>query len=124
MAHGVVLGILLGVAVLLTLLSALGLAVMRDPYQRLHYSAVIVSWASIVIAAAVWFDEKEPQTRIKVILVGLVLFTMNSVLTSETAKAVRVRQKGHWEPHAEEGIEVMGRKEPAGGHGAERDHLA
>ena len=124
MAHAIVIGVLLGLAVLLTILSALGLAVMRDAYQRLHYSAVIVSWAAIFITAAVWIDEKDAQAQIKAILIGLLLFTMNSVLTSATAQAIRVREQGHWEVRPEDGIEVVGRRQVAGADGAMEDHEA
>lgn len=124
MAHAIVVATLLGLAVLLSILSALGLAVMRDAYQRLHYPAVIVSWASIFIIVAVWIDEKDPQARIKAILIGLLLFTMNSVLTSATAKAIRIQDKGHWEPHPDEGIEVVGQKQVAGATGATEEHEA
>jgi hypothetical protein len=46
------------------------------------------------------------------------------VLTNATAKAVRIRQAGHWEPHPEEKIPVIGREEVAGTYGATEDHEA
>ena len=124
MAHLVALSVLLGLAVLATLLSALGVVVMRDPYQRLHFPAVAVSWASIFIIAAVWLDETDAQARIKVILVGLILFVMNAVLTHATAKAVRIWQVGHWEPHADERIEVIGGHDISGTHASAEEHEA
>lgn len=94
-AHGVV-AILLGLAVVIALLCSLGLLVMRDPWQKLHFSAPIVTLSMASIIVAVWVDEPDWQGRIKVLLIGAVLFAMNSVLTHATARAIRIREMGHW----------------------------
>lgn len=122
--HPVIVGTLVGIAVGLAIISSIGVMVMRDAFQRLHFSAVVVTLSTLLIAVAVWIEEKDPQPRIKVVLIGLILFVMNSVLTSATAKAVRIHDKGHWEPHPEENIPVVGRDEAAGTHGATEDHEA
>jgi monovalent cation/proton antiporter MnhG/PhaG subunit len=122
--HPVVVGILLGIAVLLAILCSVGVMVMRDAYQRLHFSAVVVTFCTLLIAVAVWVEEKDPQPRIKVILIGLILFVMNSVLTAATAKAIRIHEKKHWEPHPEEQIPVIGRDYVAGAYGATEDREA
>ncbi|HSU68706.1 MAG TPA: monovalent cation/H(+) antiporter subunit G [Tepidisphaeraceae bacterium] len=122
--HPIVVGVLAGVAVLLAIVCAVGVVVMRDPYQRLHFPSVVVTFSTLLIAIAVWIEEKDPQARIKVTLIGLLLFVMNSVLTAATAKSIRIRQKGHWEPHPDEQIPVAGRKEVAGAFGATEDHQA
>jgi monovalent cation/proton antiporter MnhG/PhaG subunit len=122
--HPIIIGILLGIAVLLAILCSVGVMVMRDAFQRLHFPAVVVTLSTLLIAIAVWVEEKDPQARIKVILIGLLLFVMNSVLTAATAKAVRIHQQGHWEPHPEEKIPVIGRDEVAGTYGASEDHEA
>lgn len=122
--HPIIVGILIGIAVALAIICSVGVMVMRDPFQRLHFSAVVVTFSTLLIAIAVWVEEKDPQARIKVVLIGLILFVMNSVLTAATAKAVRVQQQGHWEPHPEEKIPVMGRDEVAGTFGATEDHDA
>ncbi len=109
MAHPIATGILLSVAVALAILCALGVAVMRDPFQRLHFSAPVVSLSVGLIAVAVWLEESDSQARIKVVLTALVLFLMNAILTHATAKAVRIRQAGHWAPRPEDHIPVVGR---------------
>jgi monovalent cation/proton antiporter MnhG/PhaG subunit len=124
MHHPIVTSVLLGLAVLLSFICCIGVAVMRDAFQRLHFSAVVVTFPALLIVIAVWVDETDPQARIKVILVGVLLFLMNAVLTNATAKAVRIRQAGHWEPHPEEKIPVIGREEVAGTYGATEDHEA
>lgn len=122
--HPIIIGVLVGIAVGLAIICSIGVMVMRDAFQRLHFSAVVVTFSTLLIAIAVWVEEKDPQPRIKVILIGVILFVMNSVLTSATAKAVRIQQTGHWEPHPEEKIPVIGRDEVAGTHGATEDHEA
>jgi monovalent cation/proton antiporter MnhG/PhaG subunit len=122
--HPIVVGILAGIAVLLAIISSVGVMVMRDAYQRMHFSAIMVTFSTLLIAIAVWIEEKDPQARVKVILIGVTLFVMNSVLTSATAKAVRIHEKKHWEPHPEEQIPVIGRDEVAGTYGTTEDHEA
>lgn len=122
--HPIVVGILVGIAVLLAIVCSVGVMVMRDAYQRMHFSAIVVTFSTLLIAAAVWVEEKDPQPRIKVILIGLILFVMNSVLTAATAKAVRIHDQKHWEPHPEEQIPVIGRDYVAGQFGATEDHEA
>lgn len=122
--HPIVVGILVGIAVLLAIVCSVGVMVMRDAYQRMHFSAIVVTFSTLLIAAAVWVEEKDPQPRIKVILIGLILFVMNSVLTAATAKATRIHDQEHWEPHPEEQIPVIGRDYVAGQYGATEDHEA
>ena len=124
MNHPIAVGVLLALAALTGFFSALGVLVMRDPFQRMHFPAVAVTFCSLLIIVAVWIDEKDPQARIKVILVGLILYVMNAILTSASAKAVRVRQAGHWEPHPQENIPVIGRDQVAGTLGAPEEHEA
>lgn len=122
--HPIVIGILVGIAVAIAIVCSVGVMVMRDAYQRLNFAAAVVTFSTLLIAIAVWVEEKDPQPRIKVILIGFVLYLMNSILTSATGKAVRIHEKGHWEPHPEEQIPVIGRKEVAGTFGATEDHEA
>jgi monovalent cation/proton antiporter MnhG/PhaG subunit len=122
--HPILVGVLVGSAVGLAIICSIGVMVMRDAFQRLHFSAIVVTVTTLLIVIAVWVEEKDPQPRIKVVFIGIILFVMNSVLTAATAKAVRIHQQRHWEPHPEEQIPVIGREEVAGVHGATEDHEA
>jgi monovalent cation/proton antiporter MnhG/PhaG subunit len=99
--------ILLGIAVLSTLIVSFGILSFRDAYQRLHLSALITGIASPLIAIAYWLDSADFQARIKVLLIVFLLFFMNSVLTHATARAYRIWKTGHFEikPQDEEKIE-------------------
>jgi monovalent cation/proton antiporter MnhG/PhaG subunit len=106
--YPLVTGILLGGAVALAAVSALGVAVMRDALQRLHFSATVVSLSMLLAVIAVWLEDDQAEARIKVILTATVLFWTNPILTHVTARAVRIRQSGHWAVRPSDPIEVMG----------------
>lgn len=104
----VVTGILLALAVGLALLCSLGLAVMRDPWQRLQFTTPVVAWSAGLIAVAVWLAEGDWQARIKVLLVAGLLFVMNAILASATARAARIRRAGRWPLHRDENVPIVG----------------
>jgi multicomponent Na+:H+ antiporter subunit G len=93
---------LLALGVGVTLLSCLGVLVMRDAYDRLHYTAPAGVLAPLVIAAAVVLEERLSAAGIKAVLVALVLVTTNPVLGHATARAARIRQFGEWRVREEE----------------------
>ncbi|MFL5819229.1 MAG: monovalent cation/H(+) antiporter subunit G [Solirubrobacteraceae bacterium] len=73
----------------------LGVLVMRDPYDRLHYVAASAAGASLV-AAAVTVAESFSLIADKALLAaGFVLLT-GPVLVHATARAARVREHGEW----------------------------
>jgi energy-converting hydrogenase B subunit D len=76
---------LLFAAVLLVLLCSVGTAVMRDPYQRLHFPAPISGVAAPLIVAAIFIQTNDFQARAKAVLVLIILFFMNAVLSHATA---------------------------------------
>jgi multicomponent Na+:H+ antiporter subunit G len=101
----VTIDVLLGIAVLVTVLSAVGLAVMRDPYQKLHFISPPATIATICIVAALFIGEKQKQAAGKAALIAFLLFFMNAVITHATARAHYVREKGVWPP--KEPLEVV-----------------
>jgi multicomponent Na+:H+ antiporter subunit G len=94
--------VLLAVGVGVTLLSCLGVLVMRDPYDRLHYTAPAAVIAPLAIAAAVVVEERLSAAGVKAVLVALVLIGSNPVLSHATARAARIRQFGEWTIQEEE----------------------
>ena len=97
--------ILLGVAVVVAILSSIGIAVMRDPYQRLHFISPPASVSALLVTAAIFLGEKQKQAGAKAALVAFLLYFMNAVITHATARAHFVREKGTWPP--KEPIEVV-----------------
>ena len=91
--------VLIGLAVFFALVGSLGIWLMRDPYQRIHFITLPCSVSAGLIAAAVLLWEKQKQTGLKVSLIALILFAMNAVVTQATARAVWVRSDGRWPPN-------------------------
>lgn len=87
---------LLVVGVAVTLLSCAGVLLMRDPYDRLHYTAPAAVIPPVAIAAAVVLEERLSAAGIKALLIALVLVVTNPVLGHATARAARIREHGQW----------------------------
>lgn len=93
---------LLLLATALALLGALGVWVMRDPYQKLQYLTLPCGLSAPLITAAVFLHDPQKQAGLKVALAALVLFALNSVVTHATARAIWVRRHGGWPPRPED----------------------
>ena len=91
-------GVLIALAVFFCLVGALGVLRMRDAYQRLHYLSLPCSVAGWLVAGAVLIAEKQKQAGVKAVLIALVLFAINAVVTQATARAAWVRSEGQWPP--------------------------
>lgn len=114
MHHPTIAAVLVGIAVALSLACSIGVAVMKSALERLHFSATVSSFGAGLIACAVWIDDPTWQSRLKVVLVALVLFVMNSVLSHATARAIRIRDHHHFEPHPEDHIPLIAQEHPRG----------
>ena len=99
--------VLVWVAVATTLVCCLGIVVMKNLYERLHYMATVSTVATVALLAAVVIEQGWGQAAIKMSLIVVVLFLMNAVLTHATARAARVRELGHWQPAEGEKIEGL-----------------
>jgi multicomponent Na+:H+ antiporter subunit G len=87
---------LLGFAVAIVWLSALGTLMMRDPFERLHYMTPVSTLGAMAVAAAIALDGSFSQAGSKALLAALVLSITNPVLSQATARAVRIHEFGHW----------------------------
>ena len=94
-AHPIIVGILLGTAAGLTVASSLGMALMRDVYQRLHFVSP-VAVAALLVAAAVWVSKPEIQAGVKSTVTAVILLVMNGVLGHATARATRLKRTTRW----------------------------
>ena len=89
--------VLLGIAVAAVLLTACGLVLSRNVYQRLHYLAPASTIGVVCVAAAILIREGFSQSSVKAVITASILFIMNPILTHATARAARVQERGHWE---------------------------
>lgn len=99
--------VLLVVGVAIELLSCLGLLVMDDVYDRLHYLGPAAVLGPVVIAAAVILEEALSTAGIKAILIAVVLAAGGPVVTHATGRAARIRQLGAWQAQPDEHIEEL-----------------
>ncbi len=114
--HVVVEVLLLGASVL-TLICAIGMALMRDPLQRLHFIAPPTALGAPLITLAVFLDEPQLQAGFKTAAVTFLLILINGVVTHATARAVRAHARGQWEVTPDEQVPTI-RDEAKPKHGA------
>lgn len=90
----------LGISILVTWLSCIALMVMKDTYQRLNYSSALAAVSVPLVTLAIWLRSTDPQMRIKVVLINVILFFTNAVLTHATGRAYYIRSNSKEEGSA------------------------
>jgi monovalent cation/proton antiporter MnhG/PhaG subunit len=98
----VVVAVLLGVAGLSVVISCLGVLVMRDALDRLHFTAPAGVLAPVAVAVAVLVEEPLSSAGIKAVIVAMLLIVTTPVLSHATARAARIREHGRWRVPAHE----------------------
>jgi monovalent cation/proton antiporter MnhG/PhaG subunit len=106
---GVLVAVLLVVAVLAVLISCLGMLVMRDALDQLHFTAPAATIAPVAVAVAVLLEEPLSSAGIKAVIVAVLLIITTPVLSHATARAARIREHGRWKvlPHELEDEEAL-----------------
>jgi len=74
------------------LFCCLGLVVMRDVYDRLHYAMAATTVPPFLLAVAVVVEEGWTQPGINALVVALALFVSNPVLAHAIPRAARSRR--------------------------------
>jgi multisubunit Na+/H+ antiporter MnhG subunit len=87
--------VLLSAGVTIELLSALGVTVMRDPYDRLHYVG-LAGWGALLIGVAITVQEPFSLIGDKALATGVLLVLLGPVLVHTTARSFRIRELGDW----------------------------
>jgi multisubunit Na+/H+ antiporter MnhG subunit len=114
MHHPLIAAILVGIATAVAIVCSIGLAIVKNTLERLHFTATVTSLCVALITLAVWVDDPNWQSRIKATLIAIVLFFMNSVLSHATARAVRVFENKQLEPTSTEKIMHITTGNPTG----------
>jgi monovalent cation/proton antiporter MnhG/PhaG subunit len=94
--------VLLAAGVGLELLCCVGVLVVRDVFDRLHYAMAATTLGPILIATAIVVHESVKQPGINAILVAALLFLLSPVVATATARAARARRLGRIEASDEE----------------------
>lgn len=106
--------VLLAVGAGAALLSSLGVLMVRDFYDRLHYLGPVGSVGAGAIAASLLIAASFSTAGIKAVLAGALVVVSNAVLTHATARAGRVHQLGNWKPRR--GEDIVREKESGATH--------
>ncbi len=101
-AHSIAVDGLLAVTALSCWAGALGMVRMKDAYQALHYLGVPAILGMGALTIAVFVETGWTQATWKCGIILAILTASNSVGTHAAARAFRQREKGHWEPLAED----------------------
>jgi monovalent cation/proton antiporter MnhG/PhaG subunit len=83
--------VLLVLGIALQLFAVLGMTVMQDPFDRMHYAAAATTFGPFLVAAAIIVDQSLSEMGAKALLVAVVLVAGNPVLTHATARMARIR---------------------------------
>jgi len=96
--------VLLGLAVVLVLASSLGVLVMRDVYQKLHFVTPAGLVAPVLVALAVLVQQGYSENTVETWLTLLFLAIAGPFLTHATIRAARIRETGDWRPGGDGGV--------------------
>ncbi len=92
--------VLLGLAVAIVLGASLGVLLMRDAYQKLHFVTPAALVAPVLVALAVLVQAGLDENTGESCVALLFLAVGGPYLSHATMRAIRVREKGDWRPGA------------------------
>ena len=95
--------VLLGLAVAVVLMASLGVLVMRDVYQKLHFVTPISLIAPALVAVAVLVQQGCSENTVETWLALLFLYVAGPFLTHATIRAARIRKTGDWRLRNDDG---------------------
>ena len=93
--------VLLIAGVALEVIAVLGVCVMRDVLDRLHYVG-LAGFGALLVSISILCASSFSLLGDKALLAGALLVTAGPVLVHTTARSLRMRALGHWR----EGIEA------------------
>jgi multisubunit Na+/H+ antiporter MnhG subunit len=91
-------GVLLGLAVMTVIGAGLGVLLMRDAYQKLHFVTPAALVAPVLVALAVLVQMGADENTGETCLALFFMAVAGPYLSHATIRAIRVREKGDWRP--------------------------
>ncbi|MBV9093661.1 MAG: monovalent cation/H(+) antiporter subunit G [Streptosporangiaceae bacterium] len=88
--------ILLGLAVLIVIASAVGVLVMRDAYQKLHFVTPAALIGPALVALALMVQHGVYEMTGESFLALFFMIVAGPFISHATIRAIRVREKGDW----------------------------
>jgi multicomponent Na+:H+ antiporter subunit G len=104
--HGLATVLLAG-GVILELIAVLGVSVMRDPFDRLHYVG-LAGFGALLVSVSILVRNGFSLIGDKALLTGVLLVMLGPVLVHTTARSFLTRQRGDWR----DGIEQAREEDP------------
>ncbi|HJS95748.1 MAG TPA: monovalent cation/H(+) antiporter subunit G [Solirubrobacteraceae bacterium] len=86
---------------LLEVIAVLGICVMRDAYDRLHYPG-LAGFGAFLICLGVLIRESFSLVGDKALLVGLILVFTGPILVQTSLRSLLIRELGDWRIKARE----------------------
>jgi multisubunit Na+/H+ antiporter MnhG subunit len=96
MVRDVVADVLLGLAVVTVAGAALGVLLMRDAYQKLHFVTPAALVAPVLVALAVLVQMGLQENTGETCLALFFMVVAGPYLSHATMRAIRIREKGDW----------------------------
>jgi multisubunit Na+/H+ antiporter MnhG subunit len=97
-ARDVCADVLLGLAVLTVASASLGVLLMRDAYQKLHFVTPAALLAPVLVALAVLVQTGLQENTGEICLALFFMAVAGPYLSHATMRALRVRERGDWRP--------------------------
>jgi multisubunit Na+/H+ antiporter MnhG subunit len=94
---------LLGLAVAIVLASSVGVLLMRDAYQKLHYVTPVALVAPVIVGLAVLAQSGLTLDTAETGLALVFVVIAGPFLSHATIRAARIRETGDWCPGAGQG---------------------
>ena len=88
----------LGMAAAIVIASSVGVLVMRDVYQKLHFVTPAGLVAPVLVTLAVLIRARFSATTAETLLALLFMVFAGPYLTHATIRAAHVREQGDWRP--------------------------
>ena len=99
MTREIVTDVLLALAVLTVAASALGIAVIKNAADRLHFVTPAVVVAPVLLALAIGVREGLDENTGETLVALCFLVVAGPYLSHATIRASRIREHGDWRPH-------------------------
>ena len=96
--------VLLIAGVALELFAVLGMVVMRNAYDRLHYVG-LAGYGALLIGIAILVRESWSLIGDKALVTGALLLLIGPVLVHTTMRSLRTRERGDWREGIEDEVE-------------------
>jgi monovalent cation/proton antiporter MnhG/PhaG subunit len=97
---------LLAIGILGFVLTSLGLLLTHDVFDQIQFLAPASLVGVVAIATAVLLQEGFNQAGVKAMVIAVLFFWANPILSHATARAARVRHRGQWQVTEDENLRV------------------